>query len=91
MSEERYEAIEMIIKSREDGRSWFDVIEEIISQDCTGGGGDCILAAGEDSDCDDHEHTELFPCTCGLESMGGTSGTLQQCYKWLDPDGDWEE
>lgn len=100
MSEDRYEAIELVIKERSDGRSWFDVLEELISQDCTGGGGDCITSCGceryveecEDCmDCDDHEHTELFPCTCGLESMGGMSGTLNQCFKWLMPDEEWEE
>lgn len=81
MSKDRYETIRLILKERSDGRSWFDVIDEFISQDCEGGGGECILAEGEDSDCDDHEHTELFPCTCGLETMGGSSGTLEQCFK----------
>ena len=79
--EDRYENINMLLKTpAPDGSSWFDYLEEIISKDCQGSGGDCIVEPGDDSDCDDHDHTELFPCTCGMVSMGGTQGTLQQCY-----------
>lgn len=60
MEEDRYEVIELIVKSREDGVNWFDLISDFITKDCEG--------------------TEDLPCTCGLEYMGGTSGTLQQCY-----------
>lgn len=80
--EDRYEQIELILKSRPDQAYWFDVISDYISQDCEGSGGDCIVEEDNyDSDCDDHEHTELFPCTCGMEYMGGTAGTLKQCYE----------
>lgn len=88
--EDRYENIHMLLKfPAPDGSSWFDYLDEIISKDCQGAGGDCINECGCDSsfedcescsDCDNHDHTELFPCTCGLQSMGGTQGTLQQCY-----------
>lgn len=89
---DRYEALELIIKVREDGESWFDVIMDYISGDCEGGGGDCILFGdASDPDCDFHDHTEILPCTCGLESAGGTTGTLAQCYKWLMPDEEWDE
>lgn len=78
--DDRFEHLDMIIKSKPEGPSWFDILSDYISQDCQGSGGDCIIEEGDYSDCDDHEHTELFPCTCGMESMGGTAGTLQQCY-----------
>lgn len=61
MDEDRYEAIELIVRSRADGVSWFDVISDLISADCQG--------------------SETEPCTCGLESMGGSGGTLEQCYR----------
>lgn len=76
MEEDRYERIELIVKARED-ESWFDTIFDYISGDCEGGGGECL---DKYSDCDEHEHSPELPCTCGLESMGGTAGTLQQCY-----------
>lgn len=79
--DDRYESIEIIVKARQEGESWFDVISDYITQDCEGGGGDCLVEDSDESDCDDHEHTELFPCTCGMESMGGTSGTLDQIYE----------
>lgn len=77
--EERYESLELIVKCCQDGEYWFDVISELISGNCEGGGGECITD-DEDSDCDDHEHEEILQCTCGLESMGGCVGTLEQCY-----------
>lgn len=40
---DRYEALELIIKRRDDGVSWFDVLSDYISGDCQGGGGECIL------------------------------------------------
>lgn len=80
--EDHYEGLELIVKSRQDGVSWFDIISDLITQDCEGGGGDCIVEDGDESDCDDHDHEELLPCTCGLESMGGSGGTLEQCYAW---------
>ena len=60
MSEDRYESLELIIKAREDGQTWFDIIMEIVSGDCNG-----------------------EECTCGLESAGGSSGTLDQCFRHL--------
>ena len=65
MSEDRYEALEMIIKVREDGVSWFDYLFDVIAGECEG-------------DPESEENT----CTCGMESMGGCSGTLDQCYEW---------
>lgn len=92
-NEDTYEHLDMILKTKPEGPSWFDILSDYISQDCQGSGGDCINECGCDSsfedceacsDCDNHEHTELFPCTCGLVSMGGTQGTLQQCYDVTD-------
>lgn len=64
-TEPRYESLEIIVKVREDGQTWFDVLSNIIAKDCQG----------------DPEDPEK-PCTCGLESMGGMTGTLEQCYEW---------
>lgn len=69
--QERYEAINIIIKARADGKPWFDVIFDMITEDCEG--------------------DEEKPCTCGLESAGGSTGTLKQCYEWLWPDEEWED
>lgn len=77
---DRYEHIDMILKSRPEGPSWFDLLFDFIAQDCQGGGGDCIVEEDDESDCDNHDHEEVLPCTCGMESMGGTQGTLQQCF-----------
>jgi hypothetical protein len=33
----------------------------------------------------DCKGSETEPCTCGLETMGGTEGTYDQCMKYLDP------
>lgn len=79
--EDRYEQISLIVKERMDGESWFDIIFDYIAGDCEGGGGDCLIAEDDESDCDDHEHDKIIPCSCGMESLGGTSGTLDQCYK----------
>lgn len=79
--EDRYEALELIVKVRQDGESWFNIISDLITSDCQGGGGDCLVENGDESDCDDHEHSEEFPCTCGLESMGGSTGTLDEAYR----------
>ena len=68
MTEDRYETLEMILKSREDGRSWFDVLLDYIAQDCHG------------------SETDL--CTCSLQHMGGSGGTIEQCWKWLGVDDD---
>lgn len=62
--EDRYEALDMIIKVREDGQTWFDIISDLITETCEG-------------DPDSIENS----CTCGLEAMGGTTGTLDQCYR----------
>lgn len=62
--EDRYESLELIIKARDDGQSWFDVIIDMITENCEG-------------DPESEENT----CTCGLESAGGSSGTLDQCYR----------
>lgn len=40
-----------------------------------------ILFAYVTQDC---QETEDVPCTCGLESMGAMSGTLEQCQAWSD-------
>lgn len=60
---DRYEALEIIVKSRLDGESWFDIISEVLIGDCQG--------------------SETEPCTCGTESMTGSVGTLDQCWKHL--------
>lgn len=65
MNEGRYEAIEMVIKCREDGIEWSDYLFDLITENCQG----------------DPESEENI-CTCGMESMGGMSGTLEQCYEW---------
>lgn len=60
---DNYESLELIVKERSDGVRWFDVIFDLIAEDCEG----------------DPEDLDR-PCTCGLESLGGSIGTLQQCY-----------
>lgn len=62
-SEDRYESLDMILKARSDGVSWFDVISDLITDSCEG------------------DPNVEGSCTCGLESMGGSSGTLDQCYR----------
>lgn len=66
-NEERYETINIIIKSRstEEGESWFDVIHDFLTKDCSP-----IL----------NEEGEEIDCTCGILTMGGCGGTLEQCY-----------
>jgi hypothetical protein len=96
MKNDRYEAFSIIIKSREDGQSWFDIFVDLVTETCEGGGGDCILTEEEmlDEDnfnCDNHEHTAVIECTCGMESAAGWTGTLSQCYKRLMPDEEWDE
>jgi hypothetical protein len=66
---ERYETVELVIKSRSDGRSWFDVIYDLVTEECQGDG-------------DEKE------CTCGLQTMGGSGGTLEQCYDYSTTVGD---
>jgi hypothetical protein len=63
MNEDRYETLDMIVKVRPDGQSWFDVISDLITENCEG------------------DPEVEGSCTCGLESMGGSSGTLDQCYR----------
>jgi len=63
MENDRYEAISLIVKQREDGQSWFDCLYDLVTKDCK-------------SDPELDENT----CTCGMETMGGMSGTLEQCY-----------
>jgi hypothetical protein len=68
--EDRYEHLELIVKSRPDGESWFNVIHDFITKDC-----DSVRLE------DDAEGFEQWsPCQCGMEHMSGMSGTLQQCY-----------
>jgi len=68
--EEKFEHVDLIVKCRADGVAWFDVIHDYITQDC-----DSVRLE------DDEEGFEQWtPCSCGMESMGGMSGTLQQCY-----------
>lgn len=62
--EDRYESIDMILKCRADGESWFDIIFDLITETCEG-------------DPESEENT----CTCGMESFGGSAGTLDQCYR----------
>lgn len=64
-NEDRYESIEMIIKSREDGVSWFDYFFDLITENCQG------KAESDEND-----------CTCGLETLGGSGGTLDQCHEY---------
>lgn len=66
--EEKYESIELTIKARstEEGESWFDVIHDFLTANCT-----------ETFD----ENGDINGCTCGLQSMGGFTGTLDQCYE----------
>lgn len=65
--EDKYELVEIIVRSRDDGVNWFEIFFDLISENCQGVRFD---ETGEEGD----------TCTCGLEYMGGTSGTLQQCY-----------
>lgn len=67
-NEDRYESINLILRCREDGVSWFDHLFDYIAGTCQG--------------TYDEETEEGLPCTCGLESMGGSAGTLEQCYKY---------
>lgn len=78
MKEDRYEAFEIIIKSRDDGLSWFDIFVDMVTETCQG-----------TSEPDENGNYE--GCTCGMESAGGMTGTLAQCYKWIMPDEDWDE
>lgn len=68
-TEPRYEAIEIIIRERTDGVSWFDYFFDRITENCEGTG-----TQDEEGNWDD--------CSCGLETMGGSSGTLEQCYEY---------
>lgn len=36
MEDDRYEGIELILRSRDDGQSWFDVLFDMIAADCQG-------------------------------------------------------
>lgn len=63
--ESRYETIDIIVRAPEEGDSWFDRLFDLITKDC--------VERPEDAD-DDWE------CPCGLVSMGGSGGTLDQCY-----------
>ncbi len=35
------------------------------------------------AECEGDPESEENTCTCGLESMGGSSGTLDQCYRHI--------
>jgi hypothetical protein len=67
VTEDRYEHLEILIKSPDGDESWFDRISELIESYC-----EPIGEADEDGNYEG--------CTCGMESMGGGSGTLDQCY-----------
>lgn len=68
--EDRYEHIELIVKTRSDGESWFDVIHDFMTKDC-----DSVRLE------DDAEGFEQWStCQCGMEHMSGMGGTLKQCY-----------
>lgn len=75
--EERYEAIQLIVKQRADGKSWGDIIFDMITEDCE----------GSFNFSDDNEDEDR-PCTCSLTEMSWTGGTSNQCYRWLYPDWD---
>lgn len=60
LSEDRYEHIDILIKTPAEGDAWFDRLFDFITSFCT----------------DDPEEE----CRCGMESMGGSAGTLDQCY-----------
>jgi len=77
--EERYEAIQLILRKRTDGKDWSDIIFDMVTADCEGTFSE-----------DDHEN-ENHTCTCSLESMGGVGGTVDYCYRWLYPDWDEED
>lgn len=64
-AEDHYETVEMVLKSREDGVSWFDYFFDLITENCEG-----------------DPESEENDCTCGLETMGGSGGTLEQCYEY---------
>jgi hypothetical protein len=68
--EARYEIIELTVKAREDGESWFEVLHDYITQDCQG------------TPYDEETDEDGDPCTCGLEMMSSSGGTLEQCYAW---------
>lgn len=78
--EERYEAIQLILKKRADGKSWFDIIFDMVTEDCEGS-----------FNFSDDNGDEDLPCTCGLESMSGMYDTVDKCYKWFYPDWDYRE
>jgi hypothetical protein len=59
--EDRYEHIDILIKSPAGEESWFDRLFDFITSFCSDEG----------------------ECTCGMESMGGSGGTLDQCYEHM--------
>lgn len=61
--EDRYEVIEIIVRTPSEEPSWFDKIFDLITETCDG-------------------VSDQGPCSCGLESMGGSGGTLDQCYDY---------
>lgn len=69
--EDRYEHIDILIKTPVEGDSWFDRIFDLVTSECQG------TPYNEETDEDGD------PCTCGMESMGGSSGTLDQCYEHM--------
>ncbi len=67
--EEKWEHFDIIVRRPAEGDSWFDRIFDLITEDCE-----------EAPD----PTPEGWSCKCGLESMGGTQGTLQQCYDHIE-------
>lgn len=67
LEEDRYEHIDILIKSPAEGDPWYDRIFDFITSFCE--------PIGERD-----EEGNVEGCTCGMESMGGSIGTLDQCY-----------
>lgn len=98
---ERYEAITIVIKVPENGERPSDALHDWLTKDCQGEYCRCDCHSDYDSEdpeaaCCDGPNKEMClaaekPCTCGMESMGATIGTLEECYRYLYPDWDDEE
>lgn len=67
-NEDRYEHIDILVKKPAEGDSWFDRIFDLISETC---------------DSVEDENGEWSECSCGMQSMGGSEGTLDQCYEHM--------
>lgn len=68
LNEDRYEHIDILVKLPAEGDSWFDRLHDLLTENC---------------DSVEDENGDWSPCSCGMESMGGSSGTLDQCYDYM--------